>query len=218
MQLVRHHDAVDIPMIGEVPKTQFCEGAWISLDEGRDGMCCVRCHLLRQAIYRKKRMVSPSVTCLEFIRNFPPAKTACFATCCDETTPAIFYQSGDTEMEIKSFLEPLKEQFKLRKKLGIIEKEIKKVNITHNAQKMPIVMPGFTSEKFQGEESDDGVKVSKDGKSIIVSDIEKAYKAGKWMYLINFYQALLHLDFYSEIKSKKIDGHSLHIDMSLSGF
>lgn len=198
MEYVRVNETVKIPLYGDLPRTPLCDGAYLSTDRGQDAPCCALCHSMRCAIYRVTGQLIPGEFVLEFVKRLPMASTACMISRCNQAEPAVFYYKGSSELVLQSYISAIKQQFLLRKEMRIVDREIEMIQVAYNHEKIPIIMPWHSTRLHGVELSDDGVRFNVDKTALTLVDLEKAYKAGRWMYVINFYQALNLLNVHND--------------------
>ena len=84
----------------------------------------------------------------------------------------------------------MKEHFLFRKANGIMDKEIQYAQIYSRPNYSPVVMPNKNTQRriTSSASKDEGVTIDKRG-ILTVIDLDKAFALGKYMYIINYYQA-----------------------------
>lgn len=201
MDFVRTHVTTSHSMLpslcGVIPATTDCNGPYVSQERGIDAMCCARCHMVRQQIYKEKGGFITNKLALEYfyclISQESDAASACIVTTCGR--PLLYVPPASSDLGSENAKGKLKKQFLLWKELHLVSiVEVDNIGYTHVGT--PIVFPSqdcIRKEEFGG---DDGVEI-KTGVLTVV-DMAKALESGKWMYLINYYDTLEKLYWIKE--------------------
>lgn len=191
MDFIRNDSYAELGVCRELPPTEFCDGAYTSTDKGQDSICCCFCYIIRCAKYRKAGIQTDNILALEFLEKFPMARDSCYVSRCNKEKPLVFHFWCTSELIVDSYMECLKEQFKVRQQLRICDKRINNEMFAPTRDKVPIVVPCNETIRFKEETADDsGVEVSTDKRMIKVKNLDEAFKSGKWMHVINYHQTI----------------------------
>jgi len=182
----------------ELPVVKYCNGAYTSEDKGRDAQCCCNCQIIRNAKYRGNPDAYEggwwicNKPAFEFVSQYPPAKEACHISRCNQEKPMIFFYWRKMKISVDVSSGLIKEMFKLRHQMKLVEKSVKNFQIGVSKSGLPVVFPN-SPIILQSYGGDEGVEFSDDKKELYVVNLDEAFKSGKWMYLINYYQTLQFL-------------------------
>jgi hypothetical protein len=187
--------------------TPLCQGYYKSRDKGQDAPACARCHLIRKLLYEKKVGSLESDFQIELFRKLIERYSFIeyIMVYCDQSSFGLSEKARANEKEclLYSIVYPvhpckadadllevkLKEQFLLRKSLGIVDKNIARDQIYYRDNYHPVIMPASTTEKRETFGEDEGIILDVSNETFKIVDPEKAYKSGKYMHIINYYQA-----------------------------
>lgn len=193
MDFVRMHitsDPTTAPSLrGIIASTTDCNGPYISQERGMDAMCCSKCYIVRQQIYKQiGTFISNNIT-IEYLHCLQEVQEDCASSCVLTTcgNPLLHISPGNSELEADNVKEALKEQFLLWRHLHIID-VVQKENIGFTHMGVPVVFPSddcITQEQYGGDE---GVKI--ENNILTITDGKKAFTSGKWAYLIGYYATL----------------------------
>jgi hypothetical protein len=177
---------------GILPKIPMCNGPEISTIKGEDSMCCVFCYDVRHLKYRGDGIVTDSPMVIEFVKKLDffasnIGRNFFTLTTCGEK-PMIAYSPKKSELVVESYIDLLRKIFLLRREMKLVNKKIVFSDFATCEADVPIVLPNDETEKREKFGGDEGVLIEK--QILKVTDLDEAFKSGKWMYLINFYQAL----------------------------
>jgi len=170
-------------------KTLGCQGYYISRYKGHDGLCCARCHILRKMIYDEKAVMMETPLQLdifdELLEKYPFIEHA-RVFCAD--TESVVYPLREFKGDIDLVDRKLKEHFLYRKSMGVMDRQIDAKQIYYRSNYLPVIMPSPTTEKRDLETIGGNEGVVIDNNVLRVMDADKAFKSGKYMYVINYYQ------------------------------
>lgn len=170
----------------EVPQ---CKGYYISGDRGHDGLCCARCHILRKMIYEDSAFdlqTSNELAIFNLLYQKYPFIEHVVVKC--NNSVSIVYPKRDYKGDLGLLERNMKDLFLFRKENGIMDKEIQHCQIYSRTNYPPIIMPNENTQKRVSSDKNDGVTIDKNG-ILTVTDLDKAFASGKYMYIINYYQA-----------------------------
>lgn len=208
-------------MRGIQPATCGCIGPYTSKDRGMDTMCCARCSVLRQQLYRVVGMfILNSLSnnylnkLVERISSVKDIMSCCIVSTCgiqDEKAspnmriPLIYIPPSTNVLVSENVLWFLREQMLLWREMNI-SADITTNLIAYTRSGLPVVLPGNKAVEVERKMNDDGVEFMKDNQMFIrVVDPAKAL-GGKWCHVVN-YQKVLGLLYPSEtIGRREING------------
>ena len=204
-------------MRGIQPATCGCIGPYTSKDRGMDTMCCARCSVLRQQLYRVIGMFILSSLTNNYLNKLvgrilsvKDIMSCCIvSTCSGENAspniPLIYIPPPTNVLVSENVLWFLREQMLLWREMNI-SADIAINLIAYTRSGLPVVLPGNKATEVERKMNDDGVEFMKDNQMFIrVVDSVKALD-GKWCHVIN-YQKVLGLLYPNErIGRREING------------
>lgn len=202
---IRNFQNKDLLTIGLYPSVKECEGPHISTERGLDKLCCAKCFALRTLSYKKimNSYSGPLMSiCDDIVEKYKFVKY----TKSECGIPYFAYPNNILTAEITSIESCLKNFFKHRNTLFIADLEIKKSQILNTDYNPTIVFPSNMTKKYTEYGDDSGVLIEKSspGKLKVIS-LDDAFKSGKYMYIINYYQTIAILTKNDTVVGKKLD-------------
>ena len=175
---------------GVQPKTINCKGPEISQNKGDDAVCCARCFFLRTQKYVKAFSSTSNPIAFEYLDEIDFAdKSSLIIPLCSEKR-VIYYPQLTFISSMKPIINGLQEQFKIRHRLGIVDKQIEASQIVCNNFNVPLIIPQDKTQKRQAFKTENtGVSYDRAKKTITILSLENAFNSGEYMYIINYYQA-----------------------------
>lgn len=184
-----------IRLYGDMGSTLGCEGPFLSIDKGMDSPCCARCHIIRMRIYRSYGKIITDQTTIDYliklnIKCIGVDTSYAISTC---GKPYISTHPYSSELEYGSAKEFLKAQFLFRRDHMIAYKEFDIEYVSMTTLNLPVILPTPKDIKYNEYKGDEGVEIHNGGKTLIITNTQEVYNSGKWVYLLNYYQACKNL-------------------------
>jgi len=178
---------------GIQPKTDECCGPYLSQDRGMDAMCCARCNVLRQQIYRGRGTFIWNPVASDYLKALAERHpTLSLLSCCIVSTcneQLIYLPVSQSELTMENVFFFIKQQMLLWKEMGIVG-DILNAGVGHTKNGLPVITPGNDATKADCT-SDEGVVIRENFFRIVD---EKKALASKWSHVINC-RKVLHLLF-----------------------
>jgi hypothetical protein len=182
--------------------TPYCGGFHVSLEKGQDGLACARCHLIRKHLYESKVDVLASPLEIDIFRlileRYPFIEfVSVYCGQPNEEFQVVYPIGRETNGDPDLIQAKLQEQFVFRKSLGLVDRQILPSQIYYRENYHHVIMPGDSTEKREdfGTKANDGIlletmEVGRRSVPVIrITDFEKAYKDGRFIHIVNYWQA-----------------------------
>lgn len=193
--------------------TPLCKSYHTSTERGQDSLACSRCHIIRKLLYDEEAttLESPKELSIfqEILIKFPFIE--CLIVKCGTNNTSgnvvIPLRKGANNANPDLVESKLKEQFLLRKSRKLVDRRIERWQIYYRQNFHHIILPSENTEERDEFGGDEGVEFVNG--SMKITNFDKMYKSGKYMYLVNYHQAkkLIYGEIMSRSESMEIAKH-----------
>lgn len=212
---------------GNYPPIPNCRGP-VEEIKGTDRPCCLNCATMKKYILREDKscFFSNNKYLLDYINEsskfIDEIYTAFSISTCNNDYPTIFYSNeGGPELDPSSYYKTIFNQIKLLHSWGVLIKNYTTENFSFTRRSIPIYVPNFDDpdnvefrDNYGGDEGIEFYTHSNNNnvtQLFRVTDEKAAYKSGKWLHLIKFYEIMITVfNVKKKFEKKIIHGKSIN--------
>lgn len=207
---------------GQIDKTKFCRGPFISTNNGMDFPCCCTCLVMRNCSRKDEDFFSSSNNLYRaytdrLVKKNPDYKTCFSLSICGKDFFIREKAKTLPELELKSYKYCLLDQFEILKTMGFIFYErIDLSSISYTDFGIPVFFPDFDNYKPPEMKKNYGSKRTDNGK-IIILDKEKILRDDDFSIFYVLYELIEKLSGISMGVERNGNIEYSTIDLEVSG-